>query len=268
MEKMKEITTSYNLLQSLTKTERAQHQQESAGGARSAAAAAVHGDPTTASSSCGSSPFGSPFGSQTQHFKGAYEYQRVVRSFSERYGYTHPNNFYNPTAGGADSSQFAANFDLKRARKFVLRAAFLYLAVAASATFLYNFILESDDWSGTESLSRHEHREEVHRLRDEIRKKLRNAEFDRQVEMEHQKAQRALEYAERVMKSPYSTPSGSPVFFPLIDDSLGTVFLKPQDPFGVVYFEPAAKESALSNTEHSRTVYVQVPGRSIPTPSN
>jgi hypothetical protein len=107
-----------------------------------------------------------------------------------------------------------------------------------------------DGWRMSESLARHEAMEELHRVRQDLQRRMQGAQDPskhprRQVDVESEKELRALEYAQQRkmaldVKAQRKAQLDSVVLssWPRFDESKGKVTTKVYDPPGVAHFDP------------------------------
>ncbi len=258
-EKMKDLTTAYDLLSSLSETERKEYLGRTKYG-YGAGAGGGGQQPTNRATRQQRAPGQQRYGHSTYDFQDMYrrqyedgfQYGSGGRTTQTTYrGQQHRADEQDPFAKWRNSGPFAspgANWSraFYQAQRTPPSVIFVRLIVAYGF-FVVLFVAfqrmrddlsNQDGWSIAQQNSRADRMQQIYDSRSEFLERLKNRDMVKRMEVERDKERRVFDYAARRQGELSRMEFSS--FPPLPGDgSMGSVFKVPADPVGILYFEPA-----------------------------
>jgi curved DNA-binding protein CbpA len=234
VEMMKNLTTAYDLLTSMTEGERRDYADRLSGGAA--------GRPRTTFTRANAPP--RPGG---YDFNDAYTRNAANQTFRGGMGGRplRPDPF--AARAGEGMHPFVAAMGRVRrwpSSKIIFRGLMMYLVIGSMAFYVlrsYRDYLQQDGWSAAKHYERHTRMQQMQEQRSEIMERVRNRDLHTRFENERERerriweAQQAQKQRAAVQLRDMELASWPPL---PADGSLGSVYKIPTDPPGVAYFEP------------------------------
>lgn len=253
-EKMKDITTAFELLSNLTDFDKKEYSTKNkySGGSSNPARNAAYQQ--RASQQQSAYDFQDMYRKQYESGNMNPGGGRTSSNYGTYQGQTQTNDPYGHWRGGAQtgSGETTGNFSrtMYQARRLPTSILFFRALVAYSVVVMFVVIVQraQDDytnqsgWAAANKQARQDRLEQIFESRQEFIDKLRDRDVRQRMEKEKQKEKRMYDYAAQRQAELNRMEFGS--FPPLpTDGRLGSVFKIPADPVGILYYEPPMKNS-------------------------
>lgn len=257
-EKMKDLTTSYDLIGGLSESEKQSYQQQLRSGYGPSSGRGGGGN--------GNQPF---------HEQRAYDFAAAYQRHAQQQGQqrSRPLHYrYTPEESEKRHQGMENLFRnsgpmsgvlsrLQRTPLYIvlMRALVAYLVFSSLLLLMYRSYMDrasAEGWNSLHSTARYERMEDLFRTRQEQLERLREGGDRRSIlgrkdDVERNKERRAMEYAEQRVQDLRKLETQSWPTLPA-DGALGCLLKDPKDPLGITYFEPQLPASLAASTSASQ----------------